>query len=84
MLNLLSKGRIDLAVVDEPEYLQNRNSEKWNKITFLKPDIVNRHFYIGFSKAKKRDVLTEKFAKELTAFKLTKEYQAILTKYKLN
>ncbi len=49
MLNLLSKGRIDLAVVDEPEYLQNRNSEKWNKITFLKQSIQIYNLYIIMS-----------------------------------
>ncbi len=84
LLSMLLNGRIDLAVIDEPEYLQNQNNGEWSKTTFLKPDIVKQNFYIGFSKAKKLEQLTEKFAKELTRFKLTKEYQMILTKYKLN
>jgi polar amino acid transport system substrate-binding protein len=84
ILSLLAAKRIDLAVIDEPEYLQNRNNAKWSDITFLKPDITQRDFYIGFSKAKKLEDITNKFAKEMAAFKQTDEYQKILTKYKLN
>ncbi len=83
-LALLLNGRVDLAVIDEPEYLQNRSVGQWQKITFLKPDIIKQNFYIGFSRVKKLERLTVKFAKELTAFKRTKEYQTILTKYRLN
>ncbi|MCP4754866.1 MAG: amino acid ABC transporter substrate-binding protein, partial [Proteobacteria bacterium] len=84
LINLLLADRIDLAVIDEPEYLQNRNKDKWSKMTFLKPDIIKRNFYVGFSKKKKLLKLTNRFAKELTAFKRTKDYQRILAKYNLN
>ncbi len=84
ILKMLVSKRIDLAVIDEPEYLQNRNNEKWSEVTFLKPDIIKRDFYIGFSKAKKLQEITNMFAKEMAAFKQTDEYQNILTKYKLN
>ncbi len=82
LITLMKIGRVDLAVLDEPEYLQNRN--KWSNFTFLKPVITNRNFYIGFSKAKKHEKLTKKFAKEMKMLKQLKEYQEILTKYKLN
>ncbi len=84
LIALLLKGRDDLAVIDEPKYLQNRHKEQWSEITFLKPDIINRHFYIGFSKAKTQEALMLKFAQDLTAFKKTTDYQTILKKYRLN
>ncbi len=84
LVQLLLIGRIDLAVIDEPEYLQNRKKENWSKLTFLKPEIIKQNFYVGFSRVKKLGKLSNKFAKELSAFKQTKEYQRILTKYQLN
>ncbi len=84
LVKLLEIGRVDLAVVDEPEYLLNRHKDNWSKISFLKPVITKQNFYIAFSKAKKLKMLTDQFAKKLNDLKQTKEYKRILTKYRLN
>ncbi len=84
LVKMLKSGKIDLAVVDEPAYLLNRQKESWSGVTFLKHIISHRDYFVAFAKVKKLKALAGKFSKEMISFKQTDEYRKILAKYNLN
>ncbi len=84
LTTMLRASRIDLAVIDEPEFFMQQNSGNWSYLKLIYPVITRNEFYIGFSKAKGHEQLSNKFADTMSAFKKTSAYQALLAKYKLN
>ncbi len=84
MALMLKNRRLDLGIIDEPEFLQKQHTLDWKDLVLLRPVLVKRDFYIAFSKAKKLQNLTKHFGKELKSFKQTQEYLELLAKYKLN
>lgn len=84
LMNMLKASRIDIAMIDEPEYFQQINTGNWNDFVLLYPVVTSRLYYIGFSKASNLEPLSNKFAEALAKFKETSEYQDILKKYGLN
>ncbi len=84
LIKLLHNGRVDLIVIDETKFLQSRTNDMWSDSVFLKPVLTRSNFYIAFSKANQPEKMANDFAKEMTAFKQTQEFQEILAKYKLN
>jgi polar amino acid transport system substrate-binding protein len=82
LVNMLSNKRYDLALINKSDFLSAYQKTKIaNDISILEPPVHEFANYIAFSKAKKTDNLSKKFADELSKFKKTKEYTELKKKY---
>jgi len=84
LIQMLQADRIDMAIVNRTNFQYAfKESPLMEDIVFLAPPVSNIPNYIGFSKSKDLELLAFKFARALSAFKATGEYQNILKKYGL-
>ncbi|MFC3151633.1 substrate-binding periplasmic protein [Litoribrevibacter euphylliae] len=77
---LLAK-RIDLAFIALSEFKAHQNFGKAENLIFLMPSISESRNYLAFSKG--NQVLAQRFAKAMKAFKQSKEHKKLLKRYGL-
>lgn len=82
LISKLLKGRVDLAA--ENKFVVGAYAKKMavaERIRFFEPPIHSQKLYVGFSKKKNLQGLSDRFSKALREFKKTDAFRAILRKY---
>lgn len=84
LISMIVEKRNDAAVISNDDFLGFKDKPGFDQLLTLNPPIWESKSYIAFSKAPAATEVGNKFQAAYLEFKKSREYQALLTRFKIN